>query len=266
MPSFRVRLFGELSVVRGHEPLDGFPTRAAGELLAFVLLNRGRRVSREKLAAHLWDGRSDVQARKALRTGLWRVRTHLANGGEDARDEETILSDRDHVAISDPSHWWVDLWVFEDTVRRCCAEGPEGLTTASAEELRIALELHHRPFLENVHARWCEAQRDRARLLWFTGWETLLAWQRGQGQSARALLDAQVVLQATPMRERIHRELMALHYMRGDRPAALLQYERCRELLRDELGVSPMPQTRALRDRILAGEPLGDPHQGCPAS
>jgi DNA-binding SARP family transcriptional activator len=257
MTSFQVRLFGELSVVRDEQPLAGFPTRAAAELLAFVLLNRGRRVSRDKLAGHLWGGRPDGKARKALRTGLWRMRTHLAG---DTEHSAMILADRDHVAISDPSAWWVDLWVFEDTVRRCCARGPDGLTAGTAEELRDALELHRRPFLENVHARWCEAQRDRARLLWFTGWETLLAWQREQGQSARALLDAQVVLQATPLRERIHREIMALHYQRGDRPAALLQYERCRELLRDELGVSPMAQTRALRDRILAGEPLGDPH------
>lgn len=261
MTSFRVRLFGELSVVRGDEPLGGFPTRAAGELLAFVLLNRGRRVSREKLASHLWGGRSDARARKALRTGLWRVRSHLTDGGDAEEEGDIILADRDHVAISDPSRWWVDLWVFEDTVRRCCAAGVRGLTPETADELRGALELHHRPFLENVHSRWCEAQRDRARLLWFTGWETLLAWERESGESSRALLDALVVLQATPLRERIHREIMAVHYLRGDRPAALLQYERLRELLREELGVSPMPQTRALRDRILDGASLGDPHE-----
>lgn len=260
MPSFRVRLFGELTVAREGTPLAAFPTRAAAELLAFVLLNRGRPVARDKLAAHLWGERPDSRARKALRTGLWRARSHLANGSGDEADD-SLLADRDHVALADPREWWVDLWVFEDTVHRCCGRGSAGLDAEVAEELRAALELHRRPFLETVHARWCESQRDRARLLWLTGWETLLAWQRQEGHSARALLDAQVVLQAAPMRERIHREIMALHYQRGDRPAALLQYERCRELLREELGVSPMDQTRALRDRILGGEKLGDPHE-----
>lgn len=263
MTSFRVRLFGELAVHRDGGPLPAFPTRAAGELLAFLLLNRGRRVAREKLAAHLWGERSEGQARKALRTGLWRVRSHLAEGSDDP-EAEVVSADRDHVALADGTQWWVDLWVFEDTVQRHSAHGSDALDEATAGELRDALELHRRPFLENVHARWCESQRDRARLLWLTGWETLLAWQREQGESARALLDAQVVLQAAPLRERIHREIMALHYQRGDRPAALLQYERCRELLREELGVSPMAQTRGLRDRILEGGDLGDPHAGDP--
>jgi DNA-binding SARP family transcriptional activator len=63
-----------------------------------------------------------------------------------------------------------------------------------------------------------------------------------------------------PLRESMHREVMALHYQRGDRPSALQQYERCREILREELGISPMAPTRHLWQSILDGEPVDDPH------
>jgi hypothetical protein len=37
--------------------------------------------------------------------------------------------------------------------------------------------------------------------------------------------------------------MMRLYWMAGDRDAALAQYKRCSEILRDELGVDPMRET-----------------------
>jgi LuxR family transcriptional regulator, maltose regulon positive regulatory protein len=51
-----------------------------------------------------------------------------------------------------------------------------------------------------------------------------------------------------------------MHYQRGDRPSALLQYEKCREVLREELGISPMARTRQLWQAIVEGKPVDDPH------
>jgi DNA-binding SARP family transcriptional activator len=256
MHAYEVRLFGEFQVVRDGRVLANLPTRAATELLAFVLMNRGNPVSREKLAGYLWGDRPDVQARKALRTGLWQVRSHLEADGSTA----VFRAERDRLLLDDPSRWWVDLWVFEDHLEAVCA-GLRTVDTASdAATLREALELHRRPFLETVEARWCESQRERARLLWLSGLEVLVRWHRERGHEGPGLLHAQHVLQVDPLRESMHREVMALHYQRGDRPSALQQYERCREILREELGISPMAPTRHLWQSILDGEPVDDPH------
>lgn len=252
MHTFEVRLFGELRVSRRGEALSPMPTRGATEILAFLLINRGRPVGRDRLAGELWGERSESRARKALRTGLWRVRTHL--DGPDA--PSGVAADRDLVELENPADWWVDLWTFEDTVQRLCGGGSPLRSAREADELRRALDLHPRPFLENLDARWCDSRRERTRLLWLTGMECLVAWYRSVGDATRGLLVAQQVLQVAPLRETIHREVMAMHYRRGDRPGALLQYERCREVLREQLGVSPMAATRDLRDVILQGEEL----------
>jgi DNA-binding SARP family transcriptional activator len=258
MPPFQVRLFGEIQVVCGNRVLPSFPTRAAAELLAFLLMNRGHAVARDKLAGHLWGERTDQQARKALRTGLWQVRSHLESVS--TGDAPLLRADRDRVLLENPDRWWVDLWAFEDQLEAACVRSGTLCTPEDAERLQEALELHRRPFLEAVDARWCESQRERARLLWLTGLEALVRWHRARRDTVRGLFYALDLLRVDPYRESMHREVMALHYLRGDRPSALLQYERCRALLRDELGISPMAPTHELRQAILDGRDITDPH------
>ena len=47
---------------------------------------------------------------------------------------------------------------------------------------------------------------------------------------------------------------MRMHAAAGDRAEALRVLGRCRELLRDELGISPSPQTEAVYLDILRAE------------
>ena len=47
---------------------------------------------------------------------------------------------------------------------------------------------------------------------------------------------------------------MILLARNGQRSAALAQYERCRRVLEEELGVEPSPKTTALYEQIRSGE------------
>jgi DNA-binding SARP family transcriptional activator len=59
-------------------------------------------------------------------------------------------------------------------------------------------------------------------------------------------------------RERTHRRLMRLHYLNGDRAAALRQYTQCAVALEEELGASPSKGTVRLYEQILADQLLED--------
>ena len=58
------------------------------------------------------------------------------------------------------------------------------------------------------------------------------------------------VLRYDRARKSTHRRLMHLHYLAGDRTAALRQYEHCVGALNEELGVKPSRLTVALYDQI----------------
>ena len=56
-----------------------------------------------------------------------------------------------------------------------------------------------------------------------------------------------------PWRESAHRQWMRALALSGQRSAALAQYEACRRILAEELGVEPEAETTALYERIRGG-------------
>ena len=68
------------------------------------------------------------------------------------------------------------------------------------------------------------------------------------------------MVELEPGEERAHLELMRLHARRGDRHAALRQFERMDRALRNELGVQPSREAFELREQLIAhAEPAPQP-------
>jgi DNA-binding SARP family transcriptional activator len=83
--------------------------------------------------------------------------------------------------------------------------------------------------------------------------ETLCTQMDGletSGDMGAALNLAQSLLQQDPLSEDAHRRLIRLHYLRGDRSAAMLAFDRCAEVLKHEVGAAPSAATMQLLDSI----------------
>jgi DNA-binding SARP family transcriptional activator/tetratricopeptide (TPR) repeat protein len=78
--------------------------------------------------------------------------------------------------------------------------------------------------------------------------------REARGELVISLRLAQRLVAAQPTSEHAHRRVMRLHHLRGDRASALAAYERCVQLLDDELGTAPSTETRALA-RQIDGQP-----------
>ncbi|WP_318778161.1 ATP-binding protein, partial [Meiothermus sp.] len=79
------------------------------------------------------------------------------------------------------------------------------------------------------------------------------------GQYREALSFAERLLESDALSETAHRRVMRLWYLLGDRGAAIAAFERCQAVLLQEMGVEPLPETRALRRLIERGEPIASP-------
>jgi predicted ATPase len=75
----------------------------------------------------------------------------------------------------------------------------------------------------------------------------------GRGEYERALEYAYRQLESEPWREEAHRQVMKLLALTRQRSAALAQYESCRRVLSEQLGIEPEAETRALYERIRTG-------------
>ncbi len=166
---------------------------------------------RERLAALLWPASSAEAARNAMRQRLFRLRRQL---GRDAVAGSAVLS-------------------LADGVQHDLADGPTLLGGLAAPDM---------PELD----AWLAQRREARRALARRGDEDRIEALEAAGDLAAALPLAQALLEADPLSEDAHRRVMRLHYLRGDRAAALLAFDRCEQLLKHEVGVAPSPQTLAL--------------------
>ena len=99
---------------------------------------------------------------------------------------------------------------------------------------------------------WAMIERERLRHLQIRVLDALVD-AAGRDRHHRAGIDlATRLLQIDPLRESTHRQLMRFHARLGERSSALLQYQACARVLREELDVLPDTETRALAERIRA--------------
>ncbi len=88
------------------------------------------------------------------------------------------------------------------------------------------------------------------------------------GNFAKALISAHSLLTLSPLSEEAHRRVIRLYYLGGDRSTALLAFDRCEQLLKDEVGTSPSVETLALLATLNSASPSSAliPAQAVPAS
>lgn len=246
MEELRIHLLGGAEIYRGDTLLPPFPTQKSLSLFAYLVLHRGRRVHRDTVCGQFWGEQSDIEARKALRTCLWRIRSVVeplaSQRGTCVHVEGSLIR------FAAGPEIFVDAWEFEDLIRAPARS--DRADRADAEKLARAVSLYRGGFLEGVHEDWCFLHRERLRVAYLNALERLIADHAGHGRWLDVIDLASEALREDSLREHLHRALMEAHVAMGDRGSALRQYERCVETLREELDIEPMDQTRQLHESI----------------
>ena len=209
-------------------------------LLAYLILHRQRPLGRDHLAFTFWPDAAEDVARSNLRRHLHDLRRALP---APPPDQPWLLAEGEMVQWNPDAAWWLDVAEFERL-----GASPEGLAAAVA--------LYTEDLLPEVYDDWIFFERERLRNLLFANLERLTARHEAQGDYKRAIAYASQALHHDPLREEAARTLMSLHYRAGDRSAALQEYRRFERILQGELGVTPMPETRAVYEAIAQGAPL----------
>lgn len=247
-----IHLFGSVEVREEHSARARLG-RKPKEFLAFLVVRRGVAQRREKIAEALWPERPEDAARSALNTGLWRLKSALeANGLQHLI--RLCKTDDGAVALLVAPEVEIDCLTMQDVVQSAAARltGEGSLSHGERARLQDALALYCGPFLEGYDAEWLLPERERLHCLQIRGLSVLMhAWAR-HGCYEDAIDSARRILAQDPLREMVQRQLMWLHLMNGQRGEAITQYLRLAELLRDELGIDPMAETKALYEHILA--------------
>jgi DNA-binding SARP family transcriptional activator len=251
MSLLRVSLFGYARVVLGEGTQELPVTRTGQGLLAFLMLNRHRAHSRDALCGLFWGDYTNEQAKACLNTALWRLR-RLIEPGEAVRGAYLLTNISGDIGFNAQGDYWLDVAVFEDAMKRVLARPATALTEADAQLAESAASLYTGDLLDGAHDDWVLSERERLRCLLLNGLTHVMGFCRTHKLPERGLECGRRILQMDPLREDVHREMMRLHHLAGQRSLALQQYDACRIALSKELGIAPMPETQALQAEIAA--------------
>ncbi len=250
MSVLSINLFGKFSVQAGGQSLEGFDACKVQELLSYLLVNRARPHTREALACLLWGETSTEKSKKYLRQTLWHLQTALEPHGGAHTEGGLLAAGHDWVRLNGDSDLWLDVEVFERAFTRAQGKAGRDLDEETKRLVQEAAELYKGDLLEGWYQDWCLYERERLQNMYLVMLDKLSNYCEAHRDYELGLFYGSIILRYDRARERTHRQLMHLHYMSGDRTAALRQYERCVSALRQELDVAPDRRTLALYQQI----------------
>jgi DNA-binding SARP family transcriptional activator len=251
MSTLHISLFGKFCARRDEQILEGFDARKVQELFCYLLLHRDHSLSREVLASVLWPETTTALSKKSLRQALWQLQSALGSQGALASDRILVV-DPEWIQLNAQADLWLDVAALEYASNVTQNIPGAELDSQKALMLQQVVQLYQGPLLEGWYNDWCILERERLQTLYLAMLDKLMEYYEARRDYETGLLYGMRILYNDRARERTHRRLMRLHYLNGDRAAALRQFEQCAITLEEELGARPSKGTMALYKQILA--------------
>mgnify|MGYP001065929589 CR=1 FL=1 len=234
----KIYALGQAAVELNGEPVQWAATQSRD--LFFCLLQHHQGLRREELAAIFWPDHAPHKLDGIFRSTLYRLRRALFR--------ESVIFEDGLYHFNRESDYWFDIEAFEALLDQADQEKSPENTIALLEG---ALGLYRGDYLEGIYADWSALERQRLQGRHLAVLETLAELYGSGGDLQRAIELYQRLLTEDPYQETAYQRLMRFYHRLGDRAAAIRQYQTCAEVLREDLGLSPMPETEALYLQII---------------
>lgn len=262
----RIRLIPSFNVTRDDQVVEF--RSASAKLIAFLVLQRTA-VERTIAASALWPDVSDSRAAANLRTLVWRIGTV---------DHELVSSPGSRLALEPTAQ--IDLLAHERLAHRVLHREPlERLATRlgrraddrpearTLEEIGTGVQRIIRCLTGDLLVHWFDDwlshHQERWRQLRLHALDSLSVQLTEAGHHAAAIDAATATVAAEPLRESGYRSLIMAHLAEGNVSEAVRTHERYRELLEEELGVSPSLKMYELLSRATGtASPSGQGRSG----
>jgi len=242
--TMRIQICGPLVVERRGRRLDGqLPGRQGRLLFTYLVVHRHRPVARETLVEALWPDRPPA-GETGLNPLLSKLRRTL---GADAVDGRSLL----RLQLPDA---WVDLEAALDAVHRAESAVAQEDWARAWGPAQVALFVAERGFLPGEDRRWADEIREQLADVRLRALECYTAAELGLAgpELAGAVRASRQLVHLAPLRETGYRHLMNALAAQGNCAEALTVYAQLRATLREQLGISPSPETTAVHARLLA--------------
>ena len=240
MGTLTLSFLGSFQVTLNGRILTHFRSTKVQGLLAYLTLLPQQAHTREQLATLFWPDEPETVSKKNLRQSLYLLRRLLAD--MDSGDEPFFIVTRAAVQFNAASDHHSDVANF--------------LATLKNGELETAVSFYHGDLLPGFSCdslpfdEWLRQEREQCHRYALDALHKLTSHNLARADFQAAERFARQQLRLEPWREEAHQQLMQALALQGQRSAALAQFELCKAVLAEELGIAPTAETTTLAQRI----------------
>lgn len=184
-----------------------------------------------------------------MNSAVWRIRKLLASSPDyiEGQSLRTIGSE----TVFRRLLWLdVDTWALHHAATMIIESAGVGLSPSDMKDALRVLYRYEGPFLDGEDAEWVLEERERLHSLFIQSSAMLVRRLGLDGYDHDAIRLARHALRFDPYREELVRHLLILLALSERRIEAIRYYDSWINLIREELGISPLPATRALIEEI----------------
>lgn len=217
-------------------------------LFCYLLLQPHYTATRSQLITAFWPEHPDAKARALLSVYLSYLKQGLQRLSEAHPGLDVELErDRTHVRLRFARKPRIDLEEFYRLVEQAEREPSESYKRRRLLERAFRLYTHGRDeLLPGLEHEWVLEERQRLRERYADALRLMVEHARAVRDRDLALQSVQAWVRATPYDEAAHRELMLIHWGRGELHQALQVFARYEALCRTEIHVEPSADLKKL--------------------
>ena len=236
--NFRLLQAGKLVPIRPGGKREAF--------LAHLALRYGRRVPREQLVQAIWPTSELALGLNSLNNLVYSLHKLL---GPTLQGAAPVLHEDGYYRLNVEAGIGIDVMCFDRLVEIGDQEVQTGDVSVAIEAYQRAAELYRDDLCLGTDA-YTVVERERLRARYLTLLAHLAEHAYDAGDYSGSLHYLWRLLARDPYREDAHRLVMRCYVRRGERAAALRQYQVCVDLLHAGFNAAPESATVALFDQI----------------
>jgi DNA-binding SARP family transcriptional activator len=251
LPGLYITCFGRFEVKRFNQTITLCSNRNGQVILRYLIAQSRRCATIDTLLGVLWPEDEPGVAQSKLHIAISALRRSL-NDGFNCEPRCGYILCKNRVYQLNPK---VVIQTDVDEFMHCYQAGQQ------LSERRVALyeracSLYTDPFLtEDIYADWSFLLREQLSQTYLVMCTELAGYYLNSKHYEESAKWAMAILKENRCDEAAHRYLMQVYAAQGRRSEALQQYQRCARILREELGVVPLPETTHLFQMMLTNEP-----------